>query len=406
MKEKINWKEVLLQPIFKGNPVTVLVLGICSSLAVTVQLEGAMVMGLSVIIVTGLSSFVVSLLRNSIPNRIRIIVQLVVVALMVILVDQFLKAYMYSVSKALSVYVGLIITNCIVMGRIEAYALGNKPLPSLLDGLANGAGYALILIVVAFFRELLGSGTLFGVRIIPESFYAAGYMDNGLVILPPMALILLGLIVWVQRSIQKDLQDLFVKSIFVDNMIFAYFLGMCSYLAVSKNVKTATGLGIAVIFVLLVTLPINYLLNEHVLKAGALSWLGPKFADIDLSFLSFIVFIAVVAAITQIVEMVVEKFSPTLYSSLGIFLPLIAVNCAILGGSLFMQERDFVNVGEATVYALGSGIGWALAIVTLAAIREKMEYSQVPAGLRGLGITFITVGLMAISFMTFMGIQL
>ena len=390
MKEKINWKEVLLQPIFKGNPVTVLVLGICSSLAVTVQLEGAMVMGLSVLIVTGLSSFVVSLLRNSIPNRIRIIVQLVVVALMVILVDQFLKAYMYSVSKALSVYVGLIITNCIVMGRIEAYALGNKPIPSLLDGLANGAGYALILIVVAFFRELLGSGTLFGVRIIPESFYAAGYMDNGLVILPPMALILL----------------LFVKSIFVDNMIFAYFLGMCSYLAVSKNVKTATGLGIAVIFVLLVTLPINYILNEHVLKAGALSWLGPKFADIDLSFLSFIVFIAVVAAITQIVEMVVEKFSPTLYSSLGIFLPLIAVNCAILGGSLFMQERDFVNVGEATVYALGSGIGWALAIVTLAAIREKMAYSQVPAGLKGLGITFITVGLMAISFMTFMGIQL
>ena len=207
MKEKINWKEVLLQPIFKGNPVTVLVLGICSSLAVTVQLEGAMVMGLSVIIVTGLSSFVVSLLRNSIPNRIRIIVQLVVVALMVILVDQFLKAYMYSVSKALSVYVGLIITNCIVMGRIEAYALGNRPIPSLLDGLANGAGYALILVTVAFFRELLGSGTLFGVRIIPESFYAAGYMDNGLVILPPMAPIILGLIVWVQRSIQKDLQE-------------------------------------------------------------------------------------------------------------------------------------------------------------------------------------------------------
>ena len=201
--------------------------------------------------------------------------------------------------------------------------------------------------------------------------------------------------------------SLFVKSIFVDNMIFAYFLGMCSYLAVSKNVKTATGLGIAVVFVLLVTLPINYLLNEFVLKPGALSrWLGDSFANIDLSFLSFIVFIAVVAAFTQIVEMVVEKFAPTLYSQLGIFLPLIAVNCAILGGSLFMQERDFVNVGEATVYALGSGIGWFLAIVTLAAIREKMEYSNVPAALKGLGITFITVGLMAISFMTFMGIQL
>lgn len=198
--------------------------------------------------------------------------------------------------------------------------------------------------------------------------------------------------------------SLFVKSIFVDNMIFAYFLGMCSYLAVSKNVKTATGLGVAVIFVLLVTLPINYLLNEYVLKPGALAWAG--LGNVDLSFLSFIVFIAVIAAIVQIVEMVVEKFAPALYSSLGIFLPLIAVNCAILGGSLFMQEKDFVNVGEATVYALGSGIGWFLAIVTLAAIREKLAYSQVPAPLKGLGITFITVGLMAIAFMTFMGIQL
>ncbi|MBR4975357.1 MAG: NADH:ubiquinone reductase (Na(+)-transporting) subunit E [Bacteroidales bacterium] len=197
---------------------------------------------------------------------------------------------------------------------------------------------------------------------------------------------------------------LFVKSIFVDNMIFAYFLGMCSYLAVSKNVKTATGLGVAVIFVLLVTLPINYLLNEYVLKAGALSWAGLE--NVDLSFLSFIIFIAVIAAITQIVEMVVEKFAPALYSQLGIFLPLIAVNCAILGASLFMQEKDFVNVGEATVYALGSGIGWFLAIVALAAIREKLAYSHVPAPLRGLGITFIVVGLMGIAFMTFMGIQL
>lgn len=203
----MNLKEVLLKPIFKGNPITVLVLGICSSLAVTVQLQGACVMALSVTIVTGLSSFVCSLLRNSIPNRIRIIVQLVVVSLMVILVDQILKAYAYPISKTLSVYVGLIITNCIVMGRIEAYALGNKPIPSLLDGLANGVGYGLILVVVAFFRELLGSGTLFGFRIIPESFYEAGYMDNGLIILPPMALILLGIIVWIQRSVQKDLQE-------------------------------------------------------------------------------------------------------------------------------------------------------------------------------------------------------
>lgn len=200
--------------------------------------------------------------------------------------------------------------------------------------------------------------------------------------------------------------SLFVKSIFVDNMIFAYFLGMCSYLAVSKNVKTASGLGAAVIFVLLVTLPINYLLNTYVLSPGALRWLSPSLASVDLSFLSFITFIAVIAAIVQLVEMVVEKFAPSLYSELGIFLPLIAVNCAILGGALFMQQKDFVNVGEATVYALGSGIGWYLAIVTLAAIREKMSYSNVPAPLKGIGITFITVGLMAMAFMTFMGISL
>ena len=200
--------------------------------------------------------------------------------------------------------------------------------------------------------------------------------------------------------------SLFVKSIFVDNMIFAYFLGMCSYLAVSKNVKTANGLGIAVIFVLLITLPVNYLLYTKVLVPGALTWLSPKFADVDLSFLAFILFIAVIAAITQVVEMVVEKFLPSLYSSLGIYLPLIAVNCAILGGSLFMQQREFANVGESIVYALGSGIGWYLAIVVLAAIREKLSYSNVPAGLKGIGITFITVGLMGIAFMAFMGISL
>ena len=202
-----DFKETFLNPIFKGNPISVLVLGICSSLAVTVQLKGAFVMGLSVIIVTGLSSLVCSLLRNTIPNRIRIIVQLVVVALMVILVDQVLKAYAYSVSKTLSVYIGLIITNCIVMGRIEAFALGNKPIASLVDGLGNGVGYAMILVIVAFFRELLGSGTLFGFQVIPQAVYDFGYVNNGLMILPPMALILLGCIIWVQRSIQKDLQE-------------------------------------------------------------------------------------------------------------------------------------------------------------------------------------------------------
>ena len=202
-----DFKETFLNPIFKGNPISVLVLGICSSLAVTVQLKGAFVMGLSVIIVTGLSSLVCSLLRNTIPNRIRIIVQLVVVAMMVILVDQVLKAYAYSVSKTLSVYIGLIITNCIVMGRIEAFALGNKPFASLMDGLGNGLGYAMILVIVAFFRELLGSGTLFGFQVIPQALYDFGYVNNGLMILPPMALILLGCIIWIQRSIQKDLQE-------------------------------------------------------------------------------------------------------------------------------------------------------------------------------------------------------
>ncbi len=198
----------------------------------------------------------------------------------------------------------------------------------------------------------------------------------------------------------NDYLSLFVKSIFVDNMIFAYFLGMCSYLAVSKNVKTALGLGVAVTFVLVVTLPVNYLLENYVLKADALV------EGVDLSFLSFILFIAVIAGITQLVEMVVERFSPSLYASLGIFLPLIAVNCAIMGGSLFMQQRQFINIGEATTYALGSGVGWLLAIVGLAAIREKMAYSDVPAPLRGLGITFITVGLMAMAFMCFSGLKL
>lgn len=204
----------------------------------------------------------------------------------------------------------------------------------------------------------------------------------------------------------QDLLSLFVKSIFVDNMIFAFFLGMCSFLAVSKNVKTATGLGIAVIFVIGITLPINYLLNKYVLSAGSLAWLGEEYANIDLSFLSFIVFIAVIASIVQIVEMVVEKYSPSLYSSLGIFLPLIAVNCAVLGCSLFMQERGYANLAEATVFGLGSGIGWFLAIVSLAAIREKLSYSNVPKPLRGLGITFIITGLMGIAFMSFMGIKL
>jgi Na+-transporting NADH:ubiquinone oxidoreductase subunit E len=200
--------------------------------------------------------------------------------------------------------------------------------------------------------------------------------------------------------------NIFIKAIFIDNMIFAYFLGMCSYLAVSKTVKTAVGLGTAVIFVLGVTVPINYLIENYVLKAGALKWLSEDFATVDLSFLSFIMFIAVIASIVQLVEMIVEKFAPALYGALGIFLPLIAVNCSILGGALFMQEREYDNIAQATSFGLGSGIGWLLAVVAIAAIREKIRYSNVPAPLRGLGITFILTGLMGIAFMSFMGIEL
>jgi Na+-transporting NADH:ubiquinone oxidoreductase subunit E len=204
----------------------------------------------------------------------------------------------------------------------------------------------------------------------------------------------------------QDLINIFVKGVFIENMIFAYFLGMCSYLAVSKTVKTAVGLGFAVIFVLGVTIPVNWLLENYILKEGALSWLGEEYADIDLSFLSFIMFIAIIASIVQLVEMLVEKYAPALYGALGIFLPLIAVNCAILGGALFMQERQYSTIAEATAFGIGSGVGWFLAIVAIAAIREKIRYSNVPAPLRGLGITFITTGLMGIAFMSFSGINL
>lgn len=204
----------------------------------------------------------------------------------------------------------------------------------------------------------------------------------------------------------QDYFNIFIKGVFIENMIFAYFLGMCSYLAVSKTVKTAVGLGFAVIFVLGVTIPVNWLLETYVLKDGALAWLGADYAQYDLSFLSFIMFIAVIASIVQLVEMIVEKFAPALYGALGIFLPLIAVNCAILGGALFMQDRQYSTIGEATVFGLGSGVGWLLAIVAIAAIREKIRYSHIPGPLKGLGITFIITGLMGIAFMSFSGIDL
>ncbi len=204
----------------------------------------------------------------------------------------------------------------------------------------------------------------------------------------------------------ENLFNLFIRNVFIENMIFAYFLGMCSYLAVSKTVKTAVGLGLAVIFVMTITVPVNWLMENYLLKDGALEWLGPAFADVDLSFLSFLLFIAVIAAMVQLIEMVIEKFAPALYNALGIFLPLIAVNCSILGASLFMQEREYGTIAEATVFALGAGVGWALAIVLLAAIREKLKYSNVPAPLRGLGLAFILTGLLAIAFMGFGGIEI
>ncbi len=211
--------------------------------------------------------------------------------------------------------------------------------------------------------------------------------------------------------VMESVFNIFIKSVFIDNMVFAYFFGMCSYIAVSKSVKTANGLGLAVIFVMAMTVPLNWLLNEYILKPGALAWINPEWGiggthTVDLSFLSFIIFIAVIASFVQLVEMVVEKFAPALYNSLGIFLPLIAVNCAIMGASLFMQERAYPDLGQATSFGVGSGIGWWLAIVMMAAIRERLEYSEVPAPLRGPGITFIITGLMGIAFMTFLGIQL
>lgn len=203
----------------------------------------------------------------------------------------------------------------------------------------------------------------------------------------------------------QEIINIFIRSVFIDNMIFAFFIGMCSYLAVSKTVKTSIGLGVAVIFVQIITVPINYYLLEYVMKPGALSWMSDSFKEVDLSFLSFMVYIATIAAMTQLVEMIIEKFSPALYNSLGIFLPLIAVNCAILAGSLFMEQREYKNIGEVLSWGLGSGVGWMLAIVSLAAVREKLKYNKIPAPLRGIGITFIITGLMGIAFMSFLGIK-
>ena len=373
-------KRVLVGPLIANNPITLQVLGVCSALAVTTKLETAFVMTIAVTLVTAFSSMFISMIRHHIPNSVRIIVQMAIIASLVIVVDQVLRAFAYEISKQLSVFVGLIITNCIVMGRAEAYAMKSPPLASFMDGIGNGLGYGAILIIVGFLRELIGSGKLFGITVLETVQNGGWYQPNGLFLLAPSAFFIIG-------------------AVFVENMALAFFLGMCTFLAVSKKVSTAFGLGVAVTVVLGLAVPINNLVYNLVLRDGALV------EGVDLSFLNFITFIGVIAALVQILEMILDKYFPTLYNALGIFLPLIAVNCAIFGGVSFMVQRDY-NFTESIVYGFGSGIGWLLAIVAMAGIREKMKYANVPAGLRGLGITFITTGLMALGFMSFSGVQL
>ena len=415
-------KKILVDPLVDNNPITLQILGICSALAVTTTVSAALVMCIALTSVTALSNASISMIRHHIPSSIRIIVQMTIIASLVIVVDQILKAYAYDTSKTLSVFVGLIITNCIVMGRAEAFAMSNPVGASFVDGVGNGLGYSVVLIVVAVIRELFGSGTLLGYTIMPLVNDGGWYEPNGLLLLPPSAFFIIGLMIWGIRSWKKSssrraricytqnreylmevILNLLVKSIFVENLALAFFLGMCTFLAVSKKIQTAFGLGAAVVVVQSITLPANNLIYQYLLKDGALAWMG--FPEVDLSFLGLISYIGVIAAMVQILEMVLDKFFPALHSALGIFLPLITVNCAILGGSLFMVERDY-NFVESVTYGVGSGLGWMLAITALAGIREKLKYSDVPEGLQGLGITFITVGLMSMGFMAFSGIQL
>jgi len=329
-------KKALFEPLFSNNPIALQILGICSALAVTTSVKTALLMSVALTIVTACSGASISAVRNHIPGSIRIIVQMTIIASLVIVVDQLLKAFAYDTSKQLSVFVGLIITNCIVMGRAEAFAMKNGVKDSFIDGIGNGLGYSLILILVAVFRELFGAGSLLGYQILPLTTEGGWY---------------------------------------------------------HKKIETAIGLGIAVAVVQAITVPVNNLILNYLLKSN------------DLLFLGLISYIGVIAAMVQILEMVLDKFLPSLYNALGVFLPLITVNCAILGGSLFMVERDY-SFMESTVYGISSGLGWALAIVALAGVREKLKYSDVPQGLQGLGITFITVGLMSLGFMAFSGIQL
>ncbi len=334
--------ELLTSSVFKRNPIALLVLGICSSLAVTGQMTTALVMSICVGLVTAFSSMTISLVRHQIPSSVRIGLQIIVAATLVILVDQLLKAYYFSLSKQLSIYVGLIITNCILMGRAEGFAMSNPPIASFIDGIANGLGYGFILMSVAFVRELFGSGSLFGVEILPLTTNGGWYLRNGLLVLPVMRLLphcpdhLAAAHHGSQPTGERLMAhyfDIVIRSIFLENLPLSFFLGMCTFIAISKQVKAAVGLGAAVLFIQVITVPINNLIYTYLLKPGALAWAGQP--DLDLSFLGLLTYIAIIAAVVQILEMVIDRFLPALYNTLGIFLPLLTVNCAIFAGHPF-----------------------------------------------------------------------
>lgn len=410
MADSKEIKRVLLGPLFDNNPIALQVLGVCSALAVTTKLETAVVMTIAVTLVTAFSSFFISLIRHHIPNSVRIIVQMAIIASLVIVVDQLLRAYAFEISKQLSVFVGLIITNCIVMGRAEAYAMKSPPIESFMDGIGNGLGYGVILVLVGFLRELIGSGKLFGVPVLETVQNGGWYQPNGLFLLAPSAFFIIGLLIWVLRTLEAGADRKRSKGRW--NTISACLCARCSLRTwrwrSSSGCVPSGGLeegvdrlwlGIAVTIVLGISVPVNNLVYNLILRDGALV------EGVDLSFLNFITFIGVIAALVQILEMILDRFFPSLYNALGIFLPLITVNCAIFGGVSFMVQRDY-NFAESVVYGIGSGTGWMLAIVAMAGIREKLKYANVPAGLRGTGITFITTGLMALGFMSFSGVQL
>ena len=408
----IKGLRTLTDPLVENNPVTVHILGICSALAVTTAISTALTMSIALTVVLTVAAGIISLIRAHVPGAIRLIVQITIIAALVIVADQLLRAFAYEMSQRLTVFVSLIATNCIVLGRTEAFALHHPPGPSMLDALGNGLGYSAVLLIVAFIRELLGSGSLFGRRgLVPapapdapgaQRLHHPGPADLG----HPQPASSPGRVARIHAAScpagDPDMIELFQRSIFEENLALSYFLGMCTFLAVSRRIETAIGVGLALIIVQAVSVPLNNLLYTHVLAGGALACLG--LPDTDLGFLRLITFIGIIAALVQVLEMVLDRFMPALHRALGIYLPLLTVNCAILGGSLFMVERQ-LDLSESLVFGLGTGIGWALAIVTLAAIRERLRYANVPKGLEGLGIAFIVAGLMSMGFSAFVGVR-